>query len=291
MLKVKGLELAVSIDERYAKPLRAAKRAIRRLRTRASRRLVRGSNPAIVESPGAIERKRKIGVVAWYHTVDVGHGVTTPGFFDQRPVLHHYHLPESLAGQRALDVATFDGFWAFEFERRGAAEVIATDVQAFWDVDLSPARRACMATEELNHPVGTGFAIAHDLRQSRVKRQLVNVYELTPDRVGMFDLVMCSDLLLHLNNPIRALQRIRSVCRGWALIVDMYDPRLDPAGRDLVHYCGGVSETIWWTFSLTALEQMIRDAGFRSVRLLDRFELDSANAERLPPRAVFRADA
>ena len=47
-------------------------------------------------------------------------GVVTPGLFDHRPLVPQYGLPESLSGKRALDVATFDGFWAFELERRGA---------------------------------------------------------------------------------------------------------------------------------------------------------------------------
>ena len=43
--------------------------------------------------------------------------------------------PQSLRGKRCLDVGTYDGFWAFEMERRGAAEVVAVDVldHARWD--------------------------------------------------------------------------------------------------------------------------------------------------------------
>jgi hypothetical protein len=44
-------------------------------------------------------------------------------------VLHHYPIPEDLSGKRCLDVATMDGFWAFEMERRGAASVTALDLE------------------------------------------------------------------------------------------------------------------------------------------------------------------
>src|SRR5262249_48607320 len=204
VLRVKGVEMAISIDERYAKPLRAVKRAMRGRRPAAAPSPVRQSAETPAESPEAIERRKRIAATGWYHTLELGHGIATPGFFDHRPVLQHYHLPDSLSGQRALDVATFDGFWAFELERRGASEVVAIDVAAFTDVDFSPARRAQMTPEELNHPTGVGFAIAHELLQSRVKRELISVYELTPEWIGTFDLVICGDLLLHLNNPIRA---------------------------------------------------------------------------------------
>src|SRR5262249_3028597 len=69
----------------------------------------------------------KIKGIEWYHTIDLGHGIETPGRFNHRPLLQHYMLPEKLDGLRVLDVATNNGFWAFEMERRGAAEIIAVD--------------------------------------------------------------------------------------------------------------------------------------------------------------------
>ena len=64
----------------------------------------------------------------WYHTIDLPDGTATPGWFDTRVSPGEVDWPRSLRGGRALDVGTFDGFWAFELERRGAAEVIALDV-------------------------------------------------------------------------------------------------------------------------------------------------------------------
>ncbi len=61
----------------------------------------------------------------WYHTIDLGNGLTTRGIFDHRSVVHCYGLPESLEGKTCLDVGTGDGFFAFEMERRGAARVVA----------------------------------------------------------------------------------------------------------------------------------------------------------------------
>ena len=110
----------------------------------------------------------------------------------------------------------------------------------------------------------------------------------------MFDIVNCGDLLLHLTNPIRALQRIRSVTRGYALISDMYDPYLDRRNpRGAMHYRGGAVDTVWWTFSLSGLEQMIQDAGFSTVTMLDRFTLlpQRGRTAGAPPHVLFRADA
>ena len=65
----------------------------------------------------------------WYHTLELGDGVVTDGMFDHRPHMHHYPLPADLSGKRCLDVATMDGYWAFEMERRGAASVTALDLE------------------------------------------------------------------------------------------------------------------------------------------------------------------
>jgi tRNA (mo5U34)-methyltransferase len=290
VLRMSGFELAVRVDERYARPLRALRSVLRPMPSRSGAAPVAGDGTD--GSPEAAALVAQVKNVQWYHTMDLGHGVVTPGFFDHGPTLQHYHLPERLAGQRVLDVATYNGFWAFEFERRGAAEVIATDIETMANVDLAPRRRANMTAEELRQQTGAGFAIAHAAYRSRVRREIVDVYDLGSERLGTFDLVMCSDLLLHLTNPIRALQRIRSVTRGSAYISDMYDPHLDhygPAG--LMHYRSGMNDYVWWTFSLSGLQQMIQDAGFSRVTVLDRFSLLPAGMSAGPPHVIFKADA
>ena len=67
-----------------------------------------------------------IATQRWWHTIDVGPGLATPGSWDLRPMAERIPWPASLAGARCLDVGTMDGFWAFEMERRGAGEVVAT---------------------------------------------------------------------------------------------------------------------------------------------------------------------
>src|SRR6478735_9319868 len=66
--------------------------------------------------------------LSWYHSLELAPGVVTPGFFDTRPTVAKVPLPADLTGKRCLDVGTWDGFWAFEMERRGAASVTAIDL-------------------------------------------------------------------------------------------------------------------------------------------------------------------
>ncbi len=63
-----------------------------------------------------LDRARQQG---WYHTLELP-GLTTHGTFDMRQYVPRYGLPASLEGKRVLEVGTWDGFWAFEFESAAA---------------------------------------------------------------------------------------------------------------------------------------------------------------------------
>jgi tRNA (mo5U34)-methyltransferase len=216
------------------------------------------------------EIRSRVAAIEWYHTIDLCPGVSTPGWFDLRDTVQRYPIPERLDGLRVLDVATFDGFWAFEMERRGAAEVVALDIDSFAEVDMSPRIRRGKTPEYLARKLGDGFRLAKEVRNSKVQRVVCNVYDLSPERLGMFDVVFISDVLLHLMNPMKALANVYSVTRGQALINDVYNPRLP--GK-LMGYESGDNHNTWWDMSFGALQQMVHDAGFNDVRLHDRFQL------------------
>ena len=229
-------------------------------------------------------------VEGWYHSIDLGHGISTHGAFDHRAMTERYGLPADLTGKRALDVATFDGFWAFEMEARGAREVVALDLEHYSDLDLPPDQKAAMLREGRDGFFGTGFGVAREARRSRVQRMILNVYDLAPERTGgAFDLVFCGDLLLHLMNVPKALQRMRAVTSGEAIFVDVFDPALDAlAPYPVTRYLGGHTLCTWWTPSQSCLVQMIEDAGFSSVEVIDTFKIGDRGAEPAW-RAVIRA--
>jgi hypothetical protein len=87
------------------------------------------------------ELAHQVAQYRWYHTIELTDGVVTEGMFDHRPAVNRYMLPADLSGMRCLDVGTMDGFWAFEMERRGASEVVATDVARVDDLDWPPLWR------------------------------------------------------------------------------------------------------------------------------------------------------
>lgn len=127
----------------------------------------------------------------WYHRIEVAEGVVTPGINDTPTYFGLFNFPQDCRGMRVLDIGTRDGYFAFEFERRGA-EVLA--------VDYYPAEK-------------TGFAIAAKLCNSEVEYLQKNIYELSAAELGQFDIVLLLGLIYHLPDPMLALSLGRALCR------------------------------------------------------------------------------
>lgn len=231
---------------------------------------------------------------AWYHTIDLPDG-PTPGYFDTRAAPQHVPWPAQLAGGRCLDVGTFDGFWAFEMERRGAAEVVACDLddpsQLDWSFDDQTAGPA--AIEEWGSQRGPGFSEAAAALGSRVKRVARSAYDLDPARDGTFDVVFCGSLLLHLRDPVRALTAMRSVCRGSLLVVESVDARLEVVARRTAAARFRPERDEWWRVNSAGLCQLVVTSGFRIVQVGPRVVVPlgpgAAEGHRLPLLSGFLA--
>src|SRR3954452_22812110 len=209
---------------------------------------------------------------AWYHTIELAPGVVTPGQIDHRAVVDRV-LPADLRGKRALDVGTFDGFWAFELERRGA-EVVAIDVGAADEGQWPPLQRERLRArgEDWDIELGRGFALASEALDSKAQRVVKSVLEVAPaDLGGEVDLVFMGALMLPLRDPVRALERLHGVLRpggtllqmeGFSVRETLLSPRR-PVGSFRAHD----TEFNWWYANLALLKAWPWAAGFTDVRL------------------------
>ncbi|MGI9021608.1 MAG: class I SAM-dependent methyltransferase [Solirubrobacterales bacterium] len=211
----------------------------------------------------AAAREAVAEVPLWYHTLEVAPGVTTPGWFDLRPIIGLMPWPD-VRGKRCLDVGTYDGFLAFELERRGATEVLAADIGLHedWDWPFAMRQRGPeWLREHAGSEPGTGFKVASELLGSSVQRVTISAYDLSPEAVGQFDVVVCGSLLLHLRDPLRALAAIHSVCRGRFLSSETIDLRLTVTARQQpVLRLDGLSEIFQWFVPNAAAHRRMLDA-------------------------------
>ncbi|MEY2472083.1 MAG: tRNA (mo5U34)-methyltransferase [Actinomycetota bacterium] len=241
------------------------------------------------QDPEAAAIVDQIKGLMWYHTIDLGHGVRTPGYVDHRSQLPHYGLPQSMEGMRCLDIATFDGFFAFEFERRGATDVVANDVANKADIDCPRQMLRDVEGFGLSGRTGDAYAVAHRILNSKVQRVERSVYDLDPTVDGMFDFVFISDVLLHLRDPQTAIERAYSVCRGELVIADVYSPDLEGLGNVPAAQFLAPGE-VWWYMNVACLRQMMIVAGFEPVTEVRRFILDSMSGRNLH-KVVLRGTA
>jgi tRNA (mo5U34)-methyltransferase len=195
----------------------------------------------------------RVAELRWYHSIDLGHDIVTPGV-DNTPVrLARLDLPASLAGKTVLDIGAWDGFFSFEAERRGAFRVVAADHYSW--------HGGGWGTKE-------GFDLARQALGSRVEDVDIDVMDLSPDRIGMFDIVLFLGVLYHLRHPLLALERVFSVTREMLIVetvVDMVGVRRPAAAfypaREL-----NADPTNWWGPNVPAVEGLLRAAGFTRVR-------------------------
>jgi tRNA (mo5U34)-methyltransferase len=245
-------------------------------------------DPTAVTDPAraaAIEELReRIGEIDWYHTQELAPGLVTTGMFDLRPLVGEYGIPADLSGKRVLDVGTFEGFWAFELERRGA-EVVAVDIDDLgkldWPRHLRPA--------ETGEPRGEGFELARRALGSRVERVTMTVYDITPERLGTFDLVFCGSVMIHVRDPVLALEHMADVCAGRLIIAEEHSRKLALAPFNSAEFRGDSPWMTWWIPSAKTWLAVIRTAGFLDPHIHSRFNMAFRERRGGVPHVVVHA--
>ena len=214
----------------------------------------------------------------WFHTfaLNRAEGIYAPGTARD----HRYRIPaipESFEGLSVLDIGTFDGFYAFLAEARGARSVVAVDneqyiewVRARWGVELEG---------------GEGFRAIHELLHSRVEYRKLDALEL--DRLAArFDFIFCCGILHRVEAPGLLLRLLsRHLTEGGSVLIETHGVFADPSDGDPVHRYGPGEvytrdDYVYWGFTPGGIEMLARESGFR------RFELIAAPLIDGHPRII-----
>ena len=145
-------------------------------------------------APPGFDQERFFEGVYWHQRWELFEGIFTPGKNPIELMCQEMNVPEDLTGKRVLDIGAWNGCLSFECERRGAREIIA----------LGP-----------EEPTKTGFYRLRDILGSQRTHYVVgSVYNLDPEKLGYFDVVMFCGVLYHLRYPTLGIDNIRRVCTG-----------------------------------------------------------------------------
>lgn len=204
-------------------------------------------------SQGSLQSR--VDALRWYHTIDLGNGVVTPGVDNTALRLKQAALPDSFKGLSVLDIGAWDGFWSFEAERRGASRVVAADWYAWhgqgWGTDKGKA----------------GFDLAREVLGSRVEDVAIDVMDLSPERLGTFDIVFFLGVLYHLPHPLLGLEKVASVSKALVVLETVVDMVGYP--RPAMAFYPGTElnndPTNWCGPNIPAVHGMLKAVGFTSV--------------------------
>jgi tRNA (mo5U34)-methyltransferase len=209
-------------------------------------------------------------VPIWFHTFALAAGIYTPGFARD----HRYRLPalgaERLHDRRVLDVGTFDGFYAFLAEARGARRVVGVDNEQY--VEWIRGRFG------VELAAGAGFRTIHKLLDSEVAYRRIDALDV--GRLGeQFDLVLCFGMLHRVSDPVGMLQALADVLDpGGEILVETYgswrvgdDAVLEVHGPGEV-YAG--DDHVHWGFPAEGLRRLGAMVGLDMIEVIDEVEID-----------------
>jgi tRNA (mo5U34)-methyltransferase len=253
----------------------------------------------------AAKREMVNRVEFWYHSIELGDGVVTPGQIPLSALNAEFssmHVPD-LAGKTVLDIGAWDGFYSFAAEKKGARRVLALDhyvwslrldrQRAYWqdcrDRQLVPSAYHLVpgCWEPGSLPGKSGFDTAHRILQSKVEQLVADYMTVEPVELGSFDVVFFRGVLYHLREPFEALRRLALLTRELAIIetLAIYVPNLESESLFEFYESNEVNADVgnWWAPNLAALAKCCRAAGFRHVEPVSGYPLtaDRGGIEKL----------
>jgi tRNA (mo5U34)-methyltransferase len=197
------------------------------------------------------EQLQALERLGWYHSMELPDGRVITGFQSiehLRARIAQFPIPADLRGKRVLDIGAWDGWFSFEMERRGA-EVMA--------VDATPHER---------------FRVARELLGSKVEYRVDDVYRLSSEKIGRFDIVLFLGVLYHLKHPMLALERVCELSTEMVCVQSFVtDDGSDLSARPVMEFyetteLRGQFDN-WVGPNVACLLAMCRTAGFASVHL------------------------
>jgi tRNA (mo5U34)-methyltransferase len=242
-------------------------------------------------------RRKVAAIESWYHRIDLGGGLETPGHFRMAEYLPHYHFPERMDGLRVLDVGASTGFFAYEFERRGAAEVVAVELPSWGDHDWTPRYRrefgakSAGEKEQIDREVMLdGFSVVGEaLGSTRVRRVFRAIYDLSSEDLGTFDIVFSGAMLMHVRDPVLGIQKMRECCKDDGRLIVSISTTMMDAAEPIARFVGEWNQCNWWQMSPKALEAVLTCCDFGTIEHRDSYTLQDVTGRFSDPTYVCHA--
>jgi tRNA (mo5U34)-methyltransferase len=113
-------------------------------------------------------------------------------------------------GARALDLACNEGWWCHRLLEWGASEVVGIDIRP------QNVRRAELLRDQLG------------VSRERLRVLQGDVFEVSPEALGTFDVVLLLGLVYHVEDPIGAMRRAAALTRRLCVIESQLTRQTEP---------------------------------------------------------------
>jgi tRNA (mo5U34)-methyltransferase len=199
--------------------------------------------------------------IKWFHSIELtsddGRIYTTNGMVNhctEEIANNRYGLPLDLSGKTVLDIGTFDGYFAFLAEKRGA-KVIGID-----------PLQGCSHFEQ-----GTdGFNFAKSVLNSNVEFYEYSLYDYrVSEQAKKNDIVLYYGVLYHVKDPLKELRYLSVVTKEYALI-ETAIAQNDYGNKSVWEFNHGFDNdsTNYWYPSIKGLENTLKFVGFKTIQTI-----------------------
>lgn len=228
----------------------------------------------------------------FYHTIDLPGIGTIEGEWDLRAGAHNYIGKVDVKGKTVLEMGTANGFLSFYMEQQGA-DVISYDLSPEFDWDVVPyasKKVANFAQARKNHirQINNAYRFCHNALQSKARPVHGTVYDI-PSTIGLVDITTFGSILLHVENPFRALHQASIITKETIIVTDIIDNQRQLLFNKLFGWMGnswvrrirskilgpsmifrpvasvGHPEETWWHLTPELIEEYLRVLGFADI--------------------------
>ena len=161
----------------------------------------------------------------FYHTIDLpGIGVIN-GNWDLRQGLKEYLGHVEFSVKRVLDIGCANGVLSFYMESQGA-EVVSYDLDCTGDWDMVPFAKwedyqhIADERKSIINKLNNGYWYSHNRLKSHAKVVYSSVYDI-PESIGHVDISVFGSILLHLQDPFKALRSGIKLTRETVIISEV----------------------------------------------------------------------
>jgi hypothetical protein len=230
----------------------------------------------------------------FYHSVELPDHGLVQGDWDLRGGESEYLGGVHLRGKGVLEVGAASGYLSVFMERAGA-NVVSYDLSPEHTIDVVPYARSdheAFRSELKSHIAGLNNAywLVHQAFGLRARLVHGTVYDI-PAGIGTFDVSTLGSVLLHLRDPLLALENVLSHTEETVIVTDRTDSALlrlpfglsDKLGRALFFRPVAAEcapEVTWWRLTPHVIQKMIAVYGFEESRVT--YHRQVYRGERLP---------